>query len=175
MRLPRLPSRNVRVFLYGNIAGIAGWWQYVVEHGMDQFALGSLQTFVGALVAAYMMRKDDDPKQPPRKNPIEQHLEARRSSRPRPRRRPPQVSPRGPEAHREQVMGFMKQDGTFDPSGYDDRDGTFDPPLTEPLRYGPPSPAPIPREPRFPSQEAPSEETVALPRMWTPIDEEARS
>ena len=135
----KLPSRNVRVFLYGNVAGIAGWWQYVVQNGMDQFALGSLQAFIGALAAAYMMRKDDDkpgskPRIGPRPNEMQAHLDAKRQERARDR--------------------FSSSVTRFDPPGLTPVDDTS-------------SPAAIPREPRFPQMEArpvPMHEPQAWPQ-----------
>lgn len=122
----RLPSRNVRVFLYGNIAGIAGWWQYVVHNGMDQFALGSLQAFVAALASAYMMRKDDDkpgkmPRRGHRPNEMQAHLDAKRQER-----------------LRDRASSSVTR---------------FDPPGLTPVGDVSP-PTAIPREPRFPQMEA---------------------
>lgn len=144
-----LPSRNVRVFIYGNLAGILGWAHYVAEHSMDQFALVSLQTFIGALAAAYMVRKDDD--QPAG---LPGALRTRRESNPeaamkqaltdkRRHRRGPQAEP-SPFEETAQALGELQ-----------------------------PTPRPIPREPRFPAVpmsepstwQMPVEETVAMPPM----------
>ena len=144
-----LPSRNVRVFIYGNLAGILGWAHYVAEHSMDQFALVSLQTFIGALTAAYMVRKDDE--QPAG---LPGALRTRRAITPkaameqvltdkRRHRRAPQAAP-SPFEETAQALGDLQ-----------------------------PTPRPIAREPRFPAVPMsepstwpmPVEATVPMPPM----------
>lgn len=117
------------MFLYGNIAGIAGWWQYVAANGMDQFALTSLQAFVGALSAAYMMRKDDDKPGTRRKRPAPEG-QARRTI--------------------EQELAQKRQERMHD--RFSSSATRFDPPGLTPLREEP-APAHTPREPRFPAVE----------------------
>lgn len=139
----RLPSRNVRVFIYGNLAGIAGWWQYVTSNGMDQFALGSLQAFIGALSAAYMMRHDDD--KPARRTGKAQKMETRNMEEELERKRQLRGRP------------MRHSDGAWaDPSeSFKNEESPLEPAFPH-----------IPREPRVPASRP-----MAAPSPWRPPEE----